>query len=133
MKRSGKVILVVVAGLLFASVSKLVWLPDILFAPRRVLASMSLTDGSRIRVVEFWNDCDFYTMELQHVTATGHVNSAVIDPDHSKVWFCKLKAADARNEVEVFADTRLIGKYNWQLKELVLRNGSVRHVATEAY
>jgi len=122
MKQSGKVILVLAGCVLVASASKIVWLPDIWFAPHRVLASMSLKDGSNIKVVEFWNRCDFYTVELQHITMAGETNSVVIDPDSPKVWFCKLRADD-KGRVAISFDARSMGKYDWHARELFLRNG----------
>ncbi|MHA3771773.1 hypothetical protein ACXR0O_09585 [Verrucomicrobiota bacterium sgz303538] len=62
------------------------WLPDLLSAPRRTLASEALPSGHTFRVIQYWNRLDFYSTEL-HVSSPGAPSKVfVLDPDDFKSW-----------------------------------------------
>lgn len=63
-----------------------IWLPDIPGSPRRTLAEARSANGEVARVIQYWNNGDFYNTEFEFLGTNGIVTSCVIDPDDSKSW-----------------------------------------------
>jgi hypothetical protein len=63
-----------------------VWLPDVISAPRHILAERRLANGHSFRVIQYWNRCDFYNTELLHFSPDGTVERQLLDADDSKSW-----------------------------------------------
>ena len=63
-----------------------VWLPDVVFAPERILAEQRLESGHAFRVVQYWNGVDFYTTELRVNAPDGGIECHTLDGDDSKSW-----------------------------------------------
>ena len=81
------------------------WVPDILFAPHRTLATTASLGGYSFRVVQYWNRFDFYSTEL-HVTSPNNSTEVVtLDGDDNKSWSVPL----AVNETNRVASVTLSG------------------------
>lgn len=63
-----------------------IWLPDVILAPRQVLAEQRSPSGEVIRVIQYWNRVDFYSTELEYIDKDGKVDGFTLDPDDSKSW-----------------------------------------------
>jgi hypothetical protein len=63
-----------------------IWLPDVLLAPRHVLAEQRSPSGEIIRVIQYWNRVDFYSTELEFVDTDGKAQGFTLDGDDSKSW-----------------------------------------------
>jgi hypothetical protein len=72
---------VLLAALLFH-----VWLPDVLFAPRRTLATATSTGGYSFRVIQYWNRVDFYSTKLLITSPDNATKVVVLDGDDNKSW-----------------------------------------------
>jgi hypothetical protein len=63
-----------------------VWLPDIVFAPRKTLAKTTLANGQSFEVIQYWNRSDFYSTELHIKTPDGFDQVVTLDGDDAKSW-----------------------------------------------
>lgn len=63
-----------------------VWIPDVISAPRNVLAELRRTNGETVRVIQYWNRCDFYSTELEYTGTNGVLARCTLDADDSKSW-----------------------------------------------
>src|SRR5215203_6063256 len=79
-------VIVIVAALWVLGLLIGVWLPDVVFAPRRTLAYEKLPSGYTFSVVQYWNRVDFYSTELHIVSPDARNAVHVLDGDDSKSW-----------------------------------------------
>ena len=63
-----------------------VWLPDVVFAPRRTLATTNSSDGNSFQVVQYWNHADFYSTVLLVTPPNAPTQEFMLDGDDSKTW-----------------------------------------------
>ncbi len=67
-----------------------VWLPDVISAPRSILAEQRVSSGHMFQVVQYWNRSDFYSTELHVTSPDGTTESHTLDGDDSKSWHLPL-------------------------------------------
>jgi hypothetical protein len=67
-----------------------VWVPDMIAAPRNVLAEARRENGESVRVIQYWNRCDFYSTEFWYVGTNGVSTTCTLDGDDSKSWSVRL-------------------------------------------
>ena len=91
-----------------------VWLPDVVFAPKRILAEQRLANGHLFRVVQYWNHIDFYTTELLHISPDGTLNTDVLDGDDNKSWSVPLAVDETNKTVTVTLGWGRIKKVDWK-------------------
>jgi|SRR3954468_13075278 len=63
-----------------------IWVPDVIAAPRNVLAEERRENGESVRVIQYWNRCDFYSTELEYGATNGVLTKCLLDGDDSKSW-----------------------------------------------
>ena len=79
-----------------------IWLPDIVFAPKRTLAEKRLEDGRIFCVSQSWAVFDFnYQTELEHISPNGATISTVLDYDDSKSWQVPMQVDEKEKLVRV--------------------------------
>jgi hypothetical protein len=76
----------VTAGAMLLPLQVGVWVPDMIAAPRKVLAEARRENGESVRVIQYWNRCDFYSTELWYVGTNGVSRTCTLDGDDSKSW-----------------------------------------------
>src|SRR5688500_1646229 len=78
-----------------------VWVPDVIAAPRNVLAEERRENGESVRVIQYWNRIDFYSTELEYVGTNGTVTTCTLDGDDSKSWRVPLVVDWERKKAKV--------------------------------
>ncbi len=110
----------------FAWVSQYVWLPDVIFAKSKIVATCSLPNGDRLEVYQYWNQSDFYNLNLRVFRVNGQSYSCVIDPDCNKVWRCEVKLNKTTAQAVIVSGRETWAHYHWSSGTLTLANGSQR-------
>jgi hypothetical protein len=80
------IIVIANVGVLVVQLLVGVWLPDVISAPRNVLAEERRANGESVRVIQYWNHSDFYSTELEYVGTNGILTKCTLDGDDSKSW-----------------------------------------------
>jgi len=97
-----------------------VWPPDVLSGRTFVLASAASQTGDRFQVVHYWNYSDFYTTELEHLSADGTLKVTQIDWDDTKQWSCEVRVIDEEKKVLItFPSEPEVWEYRWDLGYIV--------------
>lgn len=78
-----------------------VWLPDVFIARPHTLASLTLTNGYRFQVVQYWNHIDFYSTELRITSPDGHTQVHTLDGDDAKSWRVPMTVDERRRIASV--------------------------------
>ena len=78
-----------------------IWLPDVILAPRAVIAEATTSSGDRFVVIQYWNRCDFYNTELVHTDSSGIKHTHVLDGDDSKSWSVPISVDESKKQVTV--------------------------------
>jgi len=107
-----------VAGLLVGAVLGLpllvgIWLPDVIFAPRHILAERRLASGHSLRVVQYWNRGDFYNTEWLHTLPDGSVETHVLDADDDKSWSVRLVVDEQARTATVTLGGNRVREVRW--------------------
>lgn len=110
----------------FAWVSQYVWLPDVFTAKSKVVAARQLPNGDQLEVSQYWNQSDFYNLNLRVLRANGQSYSCVIDPDCNKVWRCEVKLNTVTAQATIKSGKETWGRYHWSSGTLTLADGSQR-------
>jgi hypothetical protein len=106
-------------GLLFGALFGLplvigVWLPDLINAPKQVLAEQHLSSGHVFRVVQYWNRSDFYSTELHVISPSGIIETHTLDGDDSKSWRLPL-VIDQQHQIATVTLARgRVRKVDWR-------------------
>ncbi len=82
----------VIAGIalaFFVAVSKVVWLPDMLFRKEVVVSRLAIRDGEFVDLTQRWGG-DGYATGIRHRLRSGEVWNAQGDPDMSKAWRARM-------------------------------------------
>lgn len=62
-----------------------VWIPDV-FGSFKILSSNKDKNGRYFYVVQYWNNVDFYTLEIIMISKNGKKYICYIDSDSNKRW-----------------------------------------------
>jgi hypothetical protein len=92
------------------------WLPDIFFSNAsnaNVLASKKLASGDTFKVVQYWNNADFYNTELHHILPNGQLKVTVLDGDDYKTWWTPMSINEKKRQVMVTLVNNRIKTLNW--------------------
>jgi hypothetical protein len=95
------VILLICAGVFVPPLLIGVWLPDVVFVPRSVLAERRSPDGEVVRVIQYWNRVDFYSTELHYIPTTGLSIVSTLDGDDYKHWHVPLAVDWKKKQAKV--------------------------------
>jgi hypothetical protein len=90
-----------------------IWLPDIISAPRHVLAEERLASGHSFRVIQYWNRGDFYNTELWHAFPNGTVETTVLDGDDNKSWSLPLNIDEQNKTATVTLSGNRVKRIDW--------------------
>jgi hypothetical protein len=90
-----------------------IWLPDVIFAPTRILAEQKLQNGHSFRVIQYWNHVDFYTTELVHTLPGGRVIQTVLDGDDNKSWSVPMVVDEKGRSVHVTLSGKRLRRISW--------------------
>lgn len=90
-----------------------VWLPDVISAPRHILAERRLASGHSFRVIQYWNRCDFYNTELLHFSPDGTVETQLLDADDSKSWRVPLLIDELHKTVKITLSGGRVKTVDW--------------------
>ena len=96
---------------------------DILLHTQRVLAVQPLPNGDVAKVVQYWNEGDFYNLELRIYETNGAYRYCVIDPDCFRFPSCRIDFSSVSGHMIISAGHENIGSYNWALREFTKANG----------
>ncbi len=91
----------VVAAVLFLPMAIGIWVPDVLYAKRHVIAHAETLSGHKFDVIQYWNRCDFYNTELIHTDPDGKEETHVLDGDDSKSWGVPISVDEKKRQVTV--------------------------------
>ena len=91
-----------------------VWLPDTVMRTPRTLAALRLPSGHSFRVIQYWNNCDFYNTELLHTFPGGRVETVVLDGDDNKTWSVPMKVDQGSQTVTVTLGGNRIRVLSWR-------------------
>src|SRR6266850_7650554 len=120
---------VIIAGLALlliaiAALSRFVSPVDIVTGKERMVGEKRLPNGDTIQIIQYWNEGDFYNLNLTHITKSGTKYECVIDPDCFRVTKCNIKVDPAKAEATIFAKSdKIAACYRWESKEIIRRNG----------
>lgn len=78
-----------------------IWLPDVLLGNKRCLATAELSSGHRFRVVQYWNNFDFYWTQLEIITPDGHTEVKTLDGDDRARWKILMQVNEERRVVHI--------------------------------
>ena len=106
-------VLVLLAALLLP-LRRGIWLPDLVPGQQNELAAAELPSGDRFRVIQYWNDHDFYSVELQHRTPDGTTTTRILDPDSSKIWKAALDIDEANGAAAIRLGSRPLMMVQWR-------------------
>ena len=84
--KAAVVFAIVNVGILVAPLAVGIWLPDVISAPRKVLAEDRRANGELVRDIQYWNRVDFYNTELEYSGTNGVSTRCTLDADDSKSW-----------------------------------------------
>jgi hypothetical protein len=90
-----------------------IWLPDVISAPRHILAERRLADGHVFRVVQYWNRSDFYNTELVHLSPNGTIETHLLDADDSKSWHVPLLIDEQHKIARITLNGGRVKSINW--------------------
>jgi hypothetical protein len=90
-----------------------VWLPDMVNAPRAILAKARSSDGHEFTVIQYWNRADFYNTELIHTSPDGSMKTIVLDGDDSKAWQLPMTVDETERVVSVTLGGNRLKKITW--------------------
>ena len=76
----------ILAAAFFLPLTIGIWVPDIVYAKKHVIAYAENSTGHTFSVIQYWNRCDFYNTELIHTTPDGQKQITVLDADDNKSW-----------------------------------------------
>jgi hypothetical protein len=127
MKRRIIFIIVSMAGvfLIWALCDSYISPVDVLTGKERVVAEHQLPSGDRIQVLQYWNNGDFYNLNLRHLTAAGVHYDCVIDPDCLRVPRCDISVNLTEGKADIEASHDIRASYRYGVKELIRGNGVV--------
>ena len=111
---------------IFAWISQYVWLPDVFTPKLEVVAMCQLPNGDQLEVIQYWNQVDFYNLDLKIIRANGQSYSCVIDPDCNKVWRCEVKPNAVTAQAAIKSGKLTWAHYHWNSGTLTLANGNQR-------
>jgi len=111
-------VIALVINLLFVALLGLplligIWLPDVISAPRHILAERHLADGHVFRVIQYWNRCDFYNTELVHFSPNGTIERHVLDADDSKSWRVPLLIDEQHKTARIMLSGGRVKSVDW--------------------
>jgi hypothetical protein len=89
----------------------------------RVVAHQQLPNGDKIQVVQYWNNGDFYNLDMRHVTSSGAQYECVIDPDCLRVAKCRIDVDARRGVAKIVASHNIEARYQFNLRRLTRKNG----------
>ena len=98
---------------------------DIIFGRERTVARQQLPTGGLVEVFQYWNNGDFYNLNLRHTTKEGVLCECVIDPDCLRVPYCQISFDTNRAEAIIASRKNVLARYRWAKRELIRKNGSV--------
>jgi hypothetical protein len=78
-----------------------VWLPDVFTGRLHTLAAYDATNGYRFRVIQYWNNVDFYSTELHIISPDGKTEVRTLDGDDSKSWSVPVVVDETNRVVSV--------------------------------
>lgn len=93
--------ILVAAMVLVISVAVGVWPPDIFTLKRHSLAEMTTKEGYHFRVVQYWNQIDFYSTEFHVTLSDGSLRAHTLDGDDSKKWRAMITVDEEKRTVAV--------------------------------
>ena len=90
-----------------------VWLPDVIFAPRHILAEKHLASGYSFQVIQYWNRCDFYSTDLLVTSPDGRPEIHMLDGDDGKSWRLPMAVDEERRTFTVNLGFGRVKKVDW--------------------
>lgn len=107
-----------IAALLFIAILGVpllvgVWLPDLICAPRQIIAEQRLASGHSFCVIQYWNRGDFYNTELLHISPDGSRKTDVLDGDDRKSWSVPLVIDEQNKTVAITLSGGRLKKLDW--------------------
>jgi hypothetical protein len=96
---------------------------DLLGNSTRVVASQTLPNGDEMRIVQYWNEGDFYNLDLKIAGHDGTVCECVIDPDCFRIPSCEIRVDTGKESARIMVRGNTLGIYNWRLRTLTRKNG----------
>ena len=79
-----------------------------------MLAEVELpSNGGSVRLEQYWNHIDFYTIELLHFRTNGAKTTLVVDGDAAKQWFCRASIEGTSTVVRFENSFGPLARYNW--------------------
>lgn len=95
-----------------------VWLPDIFTLKRHSLAEVATKEGYHFRVVQYWNQIDFYSTELHVTLPDGSLRLHTLDGDDSKEWRAKITVDEEKSVTISFPGSDSAGNRSFAWDEL---------------
>ena len=89
----------VLAAAFFLPLAIGIWVPDIVYAKKHIIAYAENSTGHTFSVIQYWNRCDFYNTELIHTTPDGKKQITVLDGDDNKSWQVPISVDEANEKV----------------------------------
>lgn len=124
MLRSWWLVPVVLVAAPVAFVSFFVWPFDVVAERPRTICEHNLANGGVVRLVQYWNNIDFYTLELLHIGAGGGVKSVILDGDASRIWWARIAATKDTN-ILTLNGLGVSGSYDLRQRQFTKKNGVV--------
>jgi hypothetical protein len=98
---------------------------DVISGRTRVVGQVKLTNGEIVQVVQYWNQGDFYNLDLHHTLSSAKMASCVIDPDCNRISKCVLQVDSDQRSIGIYVRGHLIASYFPQQQKLARVGGIV--------
>jgi len=99
--------------LFFAPLLIGIWLHDIVLRRPHTLATENLPNGDSFRIIQYWNNIDFYNTEFLHITPDGTTNTTILDGDDKKQWRGVLRVNPSNRTATIILEGDGIRTLNW--------------------
>ena len=108
---------------LAALIAPYVWPPDLTGRVNEV-GNYTAQDGTRLRVVQYWNHFDFYTTLFYARLPEGEEHVYLIDGDDRKRWGCEFEPTTGDKFVRILFGGRQRGMLNLETSQFTRENGA---------